>query len=112
MIHHDQALPEPVEFVSAQILRDLFNSRDYTKLAATGQLRINIKRENHLLTPEAKNLPHCTLGQFIEYLDADGRWHAQAYQYLKPDGSLGASGKPDPKRIRSEGKILVLDRPK
>lgn len=110
MIDHDLPLPEPVEFVSAQTLRHLFNSRDYTKLATTGQLRINVKRENHLLTPEAKLLPRCTLGQFIEYIDPDGQWHAQAYQYLKPDGSLGASGKPDPKRIRYCGKILALER--
>jgi hypothetical protein len=110
MINHDQILPEPVEFVSAQTLRDLFNSRDYTNLAVTGQLRICVKSENHLLTPEAKQLPRCTLGQFIEYLDSDGQWHAQAYQYLKPDGSLGASGKPDPKRIRDGGKILALYR--
>jgi len=51
MINHDPTLPEPVEFVSAQTLRHLFNSQDYTKLAVTGQLRINVKSENHLLTP-------------------------------------------------------------
>jgi len=110
MIHHDPLPSEPVEFVSAKTLRDLFNLSDYTKLVNTGQLRISVKSENHLLKPEAKQLPHCTLGQYIEYLDTDGKWHAQAYQYLKPDGALGASGKPDPKRIRHNGKILVLDR--
>ena len=49
------------------------------------------------------------MGQFLEYIDKKGQWHAQAYQYLRPDGTLGASGKPDPKRIRKDGKIWALD---
>ena len=50
------------------------------------------------------------LKEFVEYLDDQGQWIAQAYQYVKPDGSLGASGKPDPKRIRQGGKIWALMR--
>jgi hypothetical protein len=109
-MEHESPLPESVEYVSAQRLRAFFNEGNYMQRAADGQLKIVIRKDRHLSSPEAKGLPRCTLGQFIEYLDDQGQWHAQAYQYLKPDGSLGASGKPDPKRIRRGGAIWALER--
>ena len=33
----------------------------------------------------------------VRYLDADGNVVAMVHQYLLPDGTLGASGNPDPK---------------
>jgi len=39
-----------------------------------------------------------------------GRKVALAHRYLLPDGTVGASGKPDPKSMKHEGKFYVLDR--
>jgi len=112
MSEHRSNLPDPVEYVPPKALQDLFNAQDFTARATSGQIKIVIRKERHLLFPvaEAKGMPRCTVGQFVEYLDDQGQWIAQAYQYVKPDGSLGASGKPDPKRIRQGGKIWALRR--
>jgi hypothetical protein len=34
---------------------------------------------------------------------------AVAHQYLRPDGTLGASGRPDPKAIFSEDVLYIID---
>jgi hypothetical protein len=39
------------------------------------------------------------LSQIIEYFDAEGTRVALVDQYLRPDGTLGGSGRPDPKRV-------------
>lgn len=36
----------------------------------------------------------------VEYFAVDGRMMALVHQYLRPDGSIGGSGRPDPKRVR------------
>ena len=47
-----------------------------------------------------------TLTQMISYRESEcGNELARAHQYLKPDGTLGGSGKPDPKLVL-EGGIL------
>ena len=39
-----------------------------------------------------------------------GRKVAIAHRYVLEDGTLGASGKPDPKSMKHDGKFYVLDR--
>ena len=68
-------------------------------------------RDAHLKEPERKGEPWCTRGQMIRYLDPDGQWVVEVFQYLRPDGSLGASGKPDPKRIRIGSTIFIAESP-
>ena len=50
--------------------------------------------------------PPGTLSQVLEYYDADGQMLVLVHQYLRPDGTIGASGKPDPKWMRLEDEIL------
>ncbi len=33
---------------------------------------------------------------------------ARVHQYLRTDGTIGASGKPDPKRLYADGKLYRL----
>ncbi len=59
--------------------------------------------------PEAKEPPG-TRSQRVEYWEpAEGRLCkvATIHRYLRPDGTLGASGKPDPKRVFYEGEIFA-----
>lgn len=49
--------------------------------------------------PSAANQPPGTRSQMISYRDASDKEIARVHQYLKPDGTLGASGRPDPKRL-------------
>jgi hypothetical protein len=61
--------------------------------------------ERHPARPKAKE-PFCTRSQIISYV-AGGVEIARAHRYLRPDGTLGASGKPDPKAF-FDGETLFL----
>ncbi len=61
-------------------------------------------------SPPLADEPICTKSQLLAYYDHDGNKVAEAHQYLRTDGTIGASGKPDPKEILHEGVIYYLDR--
>lgn len=75
-----------------------------------GALKPVYLRNDHLLNPERLGEPQCTRGQMIRYLDSKGRWLVEVFQYLREDGTLGASGKPDPKRLRLGQTVYALVR--
>lgn len=47
----------------------------------------------------------------ISYRDANGNEIARVHQYLRPDGTLGASGKPDPKPLMVNGVVYIYSAP-
>lgn len=58
---------------------------------------------------EAKE-PAGTRSQRIEYWESTGRELRKVafiHRYLRPDGTLGASGMPDPKRVFYNGEIFA-----
>jgi hypothetical protein len=63
--------------------------------------------DRHPAAPWAAQ-PVCTRSQMVEYLDADGAGVALVHQYRRRDGSLGASGRPDPKWVVVAGVRHVL----
>ncbi len=65
-------------------------------------------RNKVLRHPEMKGEPPGTRSQLIRYLDQKGSWVVEVHQYLRPDGTLGASGRPDPKRLRLGGIIYAV----
>lgn len=50
-----------------------------------------------------------TRSQIVRYFDNYGELIAVVHQIHNPDGSIGASGKPDPKYLRLENEILRVD---
>jgi hypothetical protein len=46
----------------------------------------------------------------VVWRDANGTLVADCHQYLRPDGSIGASGKPDPKRLRIGNVVYIVDK--
>jgi hypothetical protein len=66
--------------------------------------RKNVARDDH----PAPNQMFCTRSQTLECFDKDGNYLALLHQYKKPDGSIGASGKPDPKRLRIADTIYFI----
>jgi len=58
-------------------------------------LRAVVIKERHPARPVAGE-PYCTHSQMVSYV-AGATEIARAHRYLRPDGSVGASGKPDPK---------------
>lgn len=70
-----------------------------------GNLKEIVISDNHT-DLRNKGLPFCTKSQYVVY-EKDGEYKAGAHQYLKPDGTLGASGLPDPNRIVIQEKIIA-----
>lgn len=84
----------------------MFNDGDYDGLAATGKLTRRIVSDRHPSAPRA-NVPYCTRSQLVQYQDSNGLEVATAHRYLLQDGTLGASGRPDPKRILKDWTLYV-----
>jgi hypothetical protein len=97
-------LPYPVQRVTPQALRQMFNSVGYLNQVANGTLVAIVRRDAHPTPPKAPE-PICTRSQEISYVDASGEEICRVHQYVRTDGTIGASGKPDPKRILAGGVI-------
>ena len=98
----------PEKRVSATELRKMFNNGGYWEQVKRGILRPRIISNNHPSSPLAKE-PFCTRSQYIIYVDRNGRKVAGVHQYLRTDGTIGASGRPDPKRLYIDGVVYVSD---
>jgi hypothetical protein len=98
---------KPVEWVSATIIRQIFNESQLAEKVAAGELTQSLKKNSHLDSPRSRE-PYCTNSQIVMYFDQKGKLLAIVHQYLRPDGSLGASGKPDPKRLYLPDKIISV----
>ena len=97
--------------VSEWRLRKIFNKGRYWEKTRTGEITAQIKRQTHPTRIEA-NEPFCTFTQEVIYLQ-NNREIARVHQYERPDKSIGASGKPDPKRLLYNERIYALrKRPK
>lgn len=66
-------------------------------------------RDTHLVQPEDKGQPQCTRGQMVRYQDEARGLLVEVFQYMRPDGRLGASGRADPKRLRLGDTIYRVD---
>lgn len=96
----------PPRAVSPRALREMFNDGDYDGRVATGELQRRVVSDRHPSSPQA-NVPYCTRSQLVQYQDGSGTEVATCHQYLQPDGTLGASGRPDPKRLFKDGILYV-----
>ena len=96
-----------VNRIAANEIRQLFNEIIYPQVMQ-GELVARVKRDKHPSRTKAKE-PFCTRSQLVAYYDAQGMEVARAHQNRRPDGTLGASGKPDPKRIVVNGVCYSLD---
>lgn len=97
----------PVEWVSEGVIRQLFNQINYLEKIATGQIVARRKRNSHL-NPPPKGEPFCTYSQILYYYTKDESPVAVVHQYLRPDGTIGGSGLPDPKRLILPDKIIAV----
>jgi hypothetical protein len=97
----------PIKRVSASELRKLFNDSGYWEQYQNGQLRAILRKSKHPSSPLA-NEPVCTQSQYITYVNELGEKVAGVHQYLRPDGTIGLSGKPDPKEVLSNGVLYVI----
>ena len=81
-------------------------------MIADGTLVPEYLRNNLLKEPDKRKYPepHGTRSQTVRYYDSNGQWVVVVHQYLRPDGTLGASGKQDPKRLRVGNRVVIVAR--
>ncbi len=87
-------------------MRNLFNSNRLWERQQEGEFTIVILESR--AAPEPSGEPANTLSQMLSYRDLDDKEVARVHQYVRPDGSIGGKGKPDPKRVFLGGALYRL----
>ena len=89
-------------------MRRRFNEASYIERAERGELTVVVLYPSDRLAPPEAGQKPGTLSQTISYRDLDGNEVARAHRYLCPDGTIGGSGRPDPKRLLQDGVLYRL----
>jgi hypothetical protein len=92
-------------------LRQRFNEGRYWQRLQVGEFRAVVQDDRHPSLPKADE-PYCKRSQLVSYRDAEDQEVARVHQYLRTDGTLGASGRPDPKRLLEEGTVYCAESPR
>jgi hypothetical protein len=100
--------PVRVIEISKRELQDLFNEEGYWERAQRGELLQTLEEDGHPSPPLAKE-EVCTRSQIIAYRQEDGSQVARVHQYLRRDGTIGASGRPDPQEVLFEDALYIVD---
>jgi len=107
MAHLSDFWSKNPEWVTPQTIRQAFNSCQLWKRIKSGEFYQTVFSERHP-DPPLKGEPPCTWSQILVYWTQDRQPIAMVHQYLHPDGTIGGSGKPDPKRILVNDKLLAV----
>jgi len=87
-------------------LRELFDYENYWERAQRGEFH-KVVISSHV--PDAPKEPIGTESQMISIRRGDGFEVARAHAYIRPDKTIGASGKPDPKIVYDQtGNVLYM----
>ena len=88
--------------ITSAELRRIFNEDGFWERAQSGEFEERVLKSRHP-APPASGEPHCTESQIVCYHLPDGTRVALVHQYLRPNGTVGASGRPDPKAMLKDG---------
>jgi len=95
-----------IERVSKGRLREIFNECQYFVRMRAGEFREVVVSSSP--APITAGQRAGTKSEMIEYRDSNDRV-ALVHQYTRPDGSIGASGLPDPKKVLRDDVLYILD---
>jgi hypothetical protein len=87
----------------------MFNDSTIPGQIKSRELRKKILRQHHA-TPARSGQPRCTYSQILSFWDRQGNKVAICHQYKRPDGTIGGSGRPDPKLIMIEGTVYFCSK--
>lgn len=90
--------------VAPEEIRQRFNSMGLAKQAEDGTLMQILERESPA-RPQA-NQPTGTRSRMVWYVDSTMTKVALVHEYRLTDGTIGGSGKPDPKRLVVGDEVL------
>jgi hypothetical protein len=99
--------PADVCEVAKDTLTDWFNNGGYWSRAVYGDLVQRIIERGHPSAPLSKE-PYCTWSVRVGYFTEAGEQIAQVHEYRRPDGTIGASGKPDPLFLLKDGTLYGI----
>lgn len=99
--------PEGI-FVSPSIIREAFNSGQFWERALRGEFYTRLEHDTHYTPEQAreKGFRYCSRSQAVRYYNDVHELIAVVHQVRSPDGTLGASGLPDPKYLDLGDQIL------
>jgi hypothetical protein len=100
-------MPRTTRRVSAEILRTRFNDDQIWERVEAGEL-VAVDADQRP-APAARNQPPGTVSVMIHIYTRDLHKVAVAHCYRLPDGSIGASGRPDPKKLHVDDEIWLLE---
>ena len=107
----------PEKIVSPIELRKMFEDERIIARELAGELTFHIKH-SRIPNPPPDFEPPGTESQEVYWRDRTGEKIATAHRYLRPDKTIGASGKEDPKVLLIDGVIykavtfFVTEKPK
>ena len=101
--------PHKIKRVAPEIMREEFNRSQYQTMITRGLFKSEFLRNAHLKDPQKVGEPYCTRSQVLRYKNKSGLWIVEVFQYLRPDNTIGASGQPDPKRLRVRNTVFIAD---
>jgi len=98
----------PVKRVTSVEMCKRFNEGKYWEQVKSGLLTEHLleSRKSTLLSSEAVEIS----SELLSYRDLNGNEVARVHQFRRPDGTLAASGKPDPKRLFEGGVLYRLEK--
>jgi hypothetical protein len=88
-------------------IRKIFNDGQFWQRMKNGELR-EIVMESHPASSKSGQ-PRGTKSQICSYRDQYGHEVARVHQFKRKDGTLGASGKPDPKKLLHKGVLYLVN---
>lgn len=94
--------------VCQRSIQRLFKKSQLQQRILRGEFGCEYLHDAELKSPSATQGPLGTRSQVLRYFDDRGQWIVEVHRYLKPDNSLGASGMPDPKRLRIGDMVYVV----
>jgi hypothetical protein len=96
----------PKQTVRQSVIQRIFNDEGYLDQVLSGELRGLVTVSKHRRPPDS-DLPFCTHSQRVAYYDDSHQKIVEIHRYLQPDGTIGASGLPDPKELLHDGVVYI-----
>jgi len=87
-----------IEWVTPEEIRNIFNEEKFYDKTLTGEL-IAVTMKDRQLQRRLPGMPVGTKSQILYYYTKKRQLVAIVHQYLLPNGSIGGSGLPDPKKL-------------
>ncbi len=108
MTDNSTSQPLPIKRIPVEEMRKRFNEGGYWEKVRKGEWTSHTleSRVSDALSDETVQITSVMLS----YRDENGDEVARVHQYIRPDSSIAASGKPDPKRLVQDGILYRLIR--